>query len=68
MFGPLMMLLFWGGVIVLIVLAARWLGRDSGDQSASPAGKTALDILKDRFARGEINRAEFEERKKLLSD
>lgn len=71
MFGPLMilmMLLFWGGVIVLIVLAVRWLGRDSGDQSASPAGKTALDILKDRFARGEINKAEFEERKKLLSD
>ncbi len=48
--------------------SVRWLGRDSGDQSASPAGKTALDILKDRFARGEINKAEFEERKKLLSD
>jgi putative membrane protein len=32
-----------------------------------PAGKTALDILKDRFARGEIDQAEFEQRKKLLS-
>ena len=60
-FGSLMMVLFWGGIIVAVVLLFRWLGGGS-------TGKTALDILKERFARGEIDKEEFEERKRLLSD
>lgn len=68
-FGWVMMILFWGGLILLIVLAVRWLGTGQGGQSAPPpAGKTALDILRERFARGEIDKDEFEERKRLLSD
>jgi putative membrane protein len=68
-FGWVMMILFWGGLILLIVLGVRWLGGNPGAQSAPPPpGKSALDILRERFARGEIDKDEFEERKRLLSD
>ncbi len=68
-FGSLMMVLFWGGIIVAVVLLFRWLGGGSTGATAPPSpGKTALDILKERFARGEIDKDEFEERKRLLSD
>jgi putative membrane protein len=43
-------------------LRAFGLGWQSSTQE-----KSALDILKDRFARGEINRAEYEEHRQLLS-
>jgi putative membrane protein len=67
LFGSLMMVLFWGGLILLIVLAVRYLGHGSargGERSSG--GKTPLQILEERFARGEIDKAEFEERKQAL--
>lgn len=68
-FGLLMMVLFWGGIIVVIVLAVRWLGGGAhGRRPEPPSRDSALDILKERFARGEIEKEEFEERKRLLSD
>ena len=68
MFGGFMMIAFWGVIIVLIVLAVRWLGSSSAQGRAdSTSGKAALDILAERFARGEIDKAEFEERKRSLS-
>lgn len=69
MFGSLMMILFWGGIALAIVLAARWLGSTSAPGRQPPAvHRTPLDILQERFARGEIGKAEHEERKRLLSD
>ncbi len=69
LFGSLMMVLFWGGIILVIVLLVRWIGSGSAGGAGAPsAGKTPLDILRERFARGEIDKEEFEERKKLLSD
>ena len=69
MFGGLMMILFWGGIILVIVLAVRWLGGGSSDGAAPLAWrKGALDILQERFARGEIDKEEFEDRRRLLSD
>lgn len=58
----LMMLVFWGLVIVGIVLAIRWLS-GHGDRSRSDR---ALDILRERYARGEINKDEFEAKQRDL--
>ncbi len=67
-FGSLMMLLFWGGAILLIVLAVRYLGHGSaGGGEHATAIKTPVQILEERFARGEIDKEEFEERKRALS-
>lgn len=60
----LIMLLFYGVVIVLAVWLVLWAIR------VSPRGirpDTALGILKERFARGEIDQQEFEQRKAALS-
>lgn len=68
-FGPLMMIIFIATVVVLVVLAVRWLGSGHGTASHPlPPAKTPLDILKERFARGEIDKAEFEERRRLLAE
>jgi putative membrane protein len=63
-FGPITMLAF----IVLTVVVVAWVLRAAGlGWHSRGEGKSALDILKDRFTRGEIDRSENEERKKLLS-
>jgi putative membrane protein len=59
----LMMLLFWGLVIVAIVLGIRWLV----GQSKESRSDSALEILRQRYARGEINKEEFEAKKRDLS-
>ena len=61
---PISMLLFWVLVILGIVVLVRWMGR--GTSPELPPGKTALDILKERYARGEIEREEFEQKKRDL--
>jgi len=69
-FGGLMMLFFWGGVILLVVLLVRWLGSTgAAGHAAGPAvRRTPLEILQERFAKGEIDKEEYEERKRLLSN
>ena len=66
--GSLMMLLFWGGLIAAIIVAIRaFTGASSAPKSgqASTGGK-ALSILKERYARGEIGKAEYEEMRRDL--
>ena len=60
----LMMLAFWAVVIVGIVLAIRWLV-SQGKELRSTDG--ALDILRQRYARGDINKEEFEAKKRDLT-
>lgn len=61
--GGLLMLLFWGVLIVAAVVGVRWLW----DQGRPAAGRgreeSSLEILKRRYARGEIGREEFELKK-----
>jgi putative membrane protein len=60
----LMMLVFWGVVIAGIVLAIRWVvsqGRESRPTDA------ALDILRQRYARGDIGKEEFDAKRKDLT-
>lgn len=64
--GPLMMIVFVAAVVVLVV-ALRWLS-GAGHHGALPLARTPLDILEERFARGESDKAEFEERRRLLQD
>ena len=67
MFGGVWMLLFWGGLIALIVWGIKKLAERRGSDTATPEKRDALDIAKERYARGEISREEFEQMKKELS-
>lgn len=67
-FGPLMMIVFIGAIVVLVVLAIRWLGA-AGHLPTAHGGatpRTPLDILQERLAKGEIDVAEYEERRRAL--
>lgn len=68
LFGGLMMIIFWGGVIALIVLLIRWLGGPGDSRSDKPQASDAPDILKQRYARGEIDREEYLQRKQDLGN
>jgi putative membrane protein len=58
-----MMLLFWLLVIGGLILGVRWLL----SQDKERRGDSALEILRQRYARGEINKEEFDTKKKDLS-
>ena len=66
--GPLMMIVFIAAIVAVVVLMLRWLGGSHGSAPPPPPGRTPLDILKERFARGEIDREEFEERRRVLEE
>ncbi len=61
--GWIPMLLFWILFILGVVALLRYLGK-SGQQQEH---RTPLDILKERYARGDIEKKEFEEKKKELT-
>ena len=72
LWGALMMVLFWGAIIALVVWAVQSLGRrDEGPiqpGATAPSARTPLDIAKERYARGEIGRDEFEQMKRDLEE
>ena len=61
-FGVVMMVLFWVAVIVLVVWGIKQFTKEKTTTS-----KGALDIAKERYAKGEISKEEFEQIKRDLS-
>lgn len=63
-FGGIFMWLFW----LLVIVGVVWLVKSifSGDSEASGKEKSALEILKERYARGEIDQQEFEQKRRAL--
>lgn len=70
-FGFLFMILFWALIILGIVALIRWLtgesqaGRERGTRE-QPRDKTPLEIVQERYARGEIDRDEYEQKRRDL--
>ena len=65
LFGLIFMLLFWVLIIAGIVALVRWL-TISQSHGTHKNEKTPLDILKERYAKGELSKEEFEAKKKYL--
>ena len=67
--GAVHMLLFWIVLILVIAALAKWIfGKPADSPREAPRGQSALDILKERYARGEIGKEEFEQKKRDLED
>lgn len=63
----LMMLLFLALIVVGIVFVVRSFS-DGGRMAPRSGSNRALDILDERFARGELDRDEYEERRRTLTE
>ena len=61
-----MMVVFWGAIIAVVVLLMRGKGAGQGVPPPAPRGPSAMEILDERFARGEIDREEYDERRAAL--
>ena len=64
-------MIFWVVVLIALVLAVVWLirsmmtgGPAAGSHSPPPRRSPGLDVLEERYARGEINRDEYLEKKR----
>ena len=64
MFGGFMWL-FWVAVIIGLVFLVKWIVQQ-GKPSEPKTNEDPLEILKKRYAKGEINQEEFEQKKRDL--
>jgi len=64
--GGIFMLVFWVLIIVGLVFLVKWLVQSSrsGSPQGGGNGSRALEVLRERYARGEIDKQEFEEKKR----
>lgn len=68
--APLFVIIWWAIAIAAIVFFVRWLSVQGGGHHHHHQGRhvdSALEILKERYAKGEIGKEEFESKKKDLS-
>jgi putative membrane protein len=66
-FMPVLMLIFLGLIIWAIVAVVRGVSQFGGSYNSTNRSDPALDVLKTRYALGEISIEEFEKVKKSLS-
>ena len=67
-FGGVYMILFWILVIMALFFFVRWMTQSGTRYNAAGSGTNhALDILRERYAKGEIEKEEFEHKKKDLT-
>jgi putative membrane protein len=67
---PVMMVIFLVAVFLIIIPLLRWMGMGPPSRHGHgpyPPSRTALDILNERFARGEIGKEEYEEKEDDLT-
>jgi putative membrane protein len=68
-FGGIFMIIFWILILVGLVFLVRWLVQTTNKKGDSgPSGYRAMEILKERYARGEIDKTQFEAMKRDLAD
>lgn len=68
--GMIFMWIFWVLIIVGLIVLIRWLlqsSRDNRPLASGPQAARALDILAERYARGEIDKEEYEQKKRDLT-
>jgi len=66
-FGFVFMILFWALIVLGIVALVRWLQEQSqSERNQGRADRTPLEIVQERYARGEIDRNEYEQKKRDL--
>ncbi|MEA2672929.1 MAG: putative rane protein [Chloroflexota bacterium] len=67
--GFLVVIVFWGLIITALVLGIRWLIRADrrGQIPPPPATPDPLEVLRHRYAKGEIDEEEFDRRRKTLT-
>jgi len=62
--GGIIMFIIW----IVVIIAAIWIVKElvgkRGEDKGLPSQKSALDILKERYARGEITKEQYEQMKK----
>lgn len=63
LFGPVLLIVLLALVVTAVVLTVR-----RGRAADNPPRQTPLDILRERFARSEIDKDEFEERRRVLGE
>jgi putative membrane protein len=67
-FGGILMIVFWILILVGLVFLIKWLIQSTGrDKTTGSGGNRALEILKERYAKGEIDKEEFDSKRKDLS-